>query len=91
MLPTAQQTGAQLGSRALGGAGLVPTLGGDQRLLGGIHAPRTLGQAHDEQPQPARRRRRELLTTMRLEAAMAAPAIMGLSRPATARGIAATL
>ena len=41
--------------------------------------------------QPARRRRRELETTMTLEAAMAAPAIIGLSSPAAASGIAATL
>ena len=41
--------------------------------------------------QPARRRRRELVTTMTLEAAMAAPAIIGLSSPAAASGIAATL
>jgi hypothetical protein len=38
-----------------------------------------------------RRRRRLLLTTNTLEKAMAAPAIMGLSRPAAARGMAATL
>ena len=42
-------------------------------------------------PEPARRRRRELATTMMLEAAMAAPAIIGLSSPAAASGIAATL
>ena len=40
---------------------------------------------------PARRRRSELVTTMTLEQAMAAPAIMGLSSPAAASGIAATL
>lgn len=45
-----------------------------------------LGTAH-----PARRRRRELVTTMTLEDAMAAPAIMGLSSPAMASGMAATL
>src|SRR5262245_26857566 len=38
-----------------------------------------------------RRRRRLLLTTKRLEAAIAAAATIGLSRPATASGIAATL
>jgi len=32
-----------------------------------------------------------LLTTLTLEAAMAAPAMMGLSRPAMASGIAAVL
>ena len=41
--------------------------------------------------QPARRSRRELVITMTLEAAMAAPAIIGLSSPAAASGIAATL
>ena len=38
-----------------------------------------------------RRSRRLLLTTNRLEQAIAAAAIIGLSRPATASGIAATL
>ncbi len=38
-----------------------------------------------------RRSRRLLLTTKRLEAAIAAAAIIGLSSPATASGIAATL
>jgi hypothetical protein len=38
-----------------------------------------------------RRRRRLLLTTKTLENAIAAPAIMGLSSPAAARGRAATL
>src|SRR5262245_45986081 len=38
-----------------------------------------------------RRSRRLLLTTKRLEAAIAAAAIIGFSRPATASGIAATL
>src|SRR5205809_231966 len=38
-----------------------------------------------------RRRRRELVTTKRLEPAIAAAATIGLSRPATASGTAATL
>lgn len=52
-----------------------------------------IARVHEAQSgdQPARRRRRELVTTMTLEAAMAAPAIIGLSSPAAASGIAATL
>ena len=43
-------------------------------------------------PQPLKRRRRSALaTTDRLESAIAAPAITGLSRPTAASGIAATL
>ena len=62
--------------------------------IAGAPPPAPPGDALPPPPatdQPARRRRRELVTTMTLEAAMAAPAIIGLSSPAAASGIAATL
>ena len=62
---------------------------GFDRAGGGV-----LPTPHRLSPQRAarkRRRRRLLLTTKTLENAIAAPAIMGLSNPAAARGRAATL
>ena len=63
----------------------------NREFSGSRRRARTCSSAPRPAGQPARRNRRELVTTMTLEAAMAAPAIIGLSSPAAASGIAATL
>src|SRR5262245_13429092 len=68
----------------------------DQRVLVGRVAPhlRRLRVAHAVTPSRVernRRRRSEFVTTKRLENAIAAAATIGLRRPATASGMAATL
>src|SRR5207253_11074648 len=68
----------------------------DHRRLVGVVAVDGLGLGFAHRVAPSRvlwklRRRRLLLTTKTLEKAIAAAAMIGLSRPATASGIAATL
>ena len=77
---------------------LDPVQALDQRLLVGVVAVGLLllrGLAHvaflSVRALRKRRRRRLLVTTNTLEKAIAPAAIIGLSRPATASGIAATL
>src|SRR5262245_8823544 len=64
----------------------------DERLLvGDVAVCRAHVDTSRSRPLWKRRSRSEFVTTKRLEQAIAAAATMGFNRPATARGIAATL
>ena len=79
-----------LAQRAPGDHTLPPSTGsatGSERF----RSPSPCSAGFGSGNQAVRRRRRELPTTSTELAAIAAPAIIGLSRPAAASGIAATL
>jgi hypothetical protein len=94
--PPGHTTVDALGGLGPGDAAPLRWLGATRTPEEGIGADRRddalrPGDQYAAPGRPKRRRRSELVTTLTLEKAMAAPASTGLSRPAAASGIAAAL